>query len=138
MLADSTSSSPAPATPARRSASSYSCIRIGPSRSGRRCWRRQAVRASSRPGWPARSTRTEAGLPLYGHELAGHFDVSPNGRTLRRLRRAAQALLHRPVGLHGAEAIRTMEVARFRMNDRGVRMPKTGDPVVNKKGQAIG
>ena len=31
-----------------------------------------------------------------------------------------------------------MEVARFRMNDRGVRMPKTGDPVVNKKGQAIG
>ena len=31
-----------------------------------------------------------------------------------------------------------MEVARFRMNDRGVRMPKTGDPVVNKKGQAMG
>jgi len=23
------------------------------------------------------STRTEAGLPLYGHELAGHFDISP-------------------------------------------------------------
>ncbi len=31
-----------------------------------------------------------------------------------------------------------MEVARFRMNDKGVRMPKTGDPVVNKKGQALG
>jgi glycine hydroxymethyltransferase len=31
-----------------------------------------------------------------------------------------------------------MEVARFRMNDRGVRMPKTGDPVVNRKGQALG
>ena len=36
------------------------------------------------------------------------------------------------------EQNRTMEVTRFRMNDRGVRMPKTGDPVVNKKGQAIG
>ena len=31
-----------------------------------------------------------------------------------------------------------MEVARFRMNERGVRMPKTGDPVVNRRGRAIG
>jgi glycine hydroxymethyltransferase len=31
-----------------------------------------------------------------------------------------------------------MEIARFRMNERGVRMPKTGDPVVNKRGQSIG
>jgi hypothetical protein len=31
-----------------------------------------------------------------------------------------------------------MEVARFRITGRGVRMPKTGDPVVSKKGQAIG
>jgi len=31
-----------------------------------------------------------------------------------------------------------MEIARFRMNDRGVRMPKSGDPVVNRKGRAIG
>jgi hypothetical protein len=31
-----------------------------------------------------------------------------------------------------------MEVARFRMKERGVRMPKTGDPVVNRKGQASG
>jgi hypothetical protein len=31
-----------------------------------------------------------------------------------------------------------MEIARFRMNDKGVRMPKTGDPVVNRKGRAIG
>ena len=31
-----------------------------------------------------------------------------------------------------------MEVARFRMNERGVRMPKTGDPVVNRRGRAVG
>jgi glycine hydroxymethyltransferase len=31
-----------------------------------------------------------------------------------------------------------MEIARFRMNERGVRMPKTGDPVVNRRGRAIG
>ncbi len=84
------------------------------------------------------STRTEAGLPLYGHELAGHFGISPAGA-----RFAGYVKLHKPyfVGRTAymrTEQSRTMEVARFRMNDRGVRMPKTGDPVVNKKGQAIG
>ncbi len=44
------------------------------------------------------STRTEAGLPLYGHELAGPFDISPAGRRVRLLRQAAQALLYRPRG----------------------------------------
>ncbi len=84
------------------------------------------------------STRTEAGLPLYGHELEGHFGISPTGA-----RFAGYVKLHKPYFIGrkpylAAERGRTMEVARFRMNDRGVRMPKTGDPVVNKKGQAIG
>ncbi len=84
------------------------------------------------------STRTEAGLPLYGHELEGHFGISPAGA-----RFAGYVKLHKPFFIGRgpyleAEKGRTMEVARFRMNDRGVRMPKTGDPVVNKRGQAIG
>ncbi len=84
------------------------------------------------------STRTEAGLPLYGHELAGHFNISPAGA-----RFAAYVKLHKPyfIGREpylAREKDRTMEVARFRMKERGVRMPKTGDPVVNKKGQAMG
>ncbi len=84
------------------------------------------------------STRLEAGLPLYGHELAGHFGISPAGA-----RFAAYVKLHKPyfIGREAylaVEKTRTMEVARFRMNERGVRMPKTGDPVVNRKGQTIG
>ncbi len=84
------------------------------------------------------STRTEAGLPLYGHELAGPFDISPAGAGF-----AAYVKLHKPffIGRQPyleTEKKRTMAVARFRMNEKGVRMPKTGDPVVNKKGQAIG
>jgi glycine hydroxymethyltransferase len=84
------------------------------------------------------STRTEAGLPLYGHELAGPFDISPAGA-----RFAGYVKLHKPyfVGRSAylaTEASRTMEVARFRMKERGVRMPKTGDPVVTGRGQAIG
>jgi glycine cleavage system T protein len=84
------------------------------------------------------STRTEAGLPLYGHELAGHYDISPVGAGF-----GSYVKLHKPyfVGRTAhlqREKVRTMEIARFRMNERGVRMPKTGDPVVNRKGRAIG
>jgi glycine cleavage system T protein len=84
------------------------------------------------------STRTEAGLPLYGHELAGPFGVSPAGAGF-----TSYVKLHKPyfIGrtafLEGEKA-RKMEVARFRMNERGVRMPKTGDPVVNRRGRAVG
>jgi glycine cleavage system T protein len=84
------------------------------------------------------STRTEAGLPLYGHELAGHFDISPVGAGF-----GSYVKLHKPYFI-GREAhierekTRTMEIARFRMNEKGVRMPKTGDPVVNRKGRAVG
>jgi glycine hydroxymethyltransferase len=84
------------------------------------------------------STRTEAGLPLYGHDLAGPFDISPTGAGF-----GSYVKLHKPYFIGRTahmerEKTREMEIARFRMNDRGVRMPKTGDPVVNKKGRAIG
>jgi glycine cleavage system T protein len=84
------------------------------------------------------STRTEAGLPLYGHELAGPFGISPTGAGF-----GSYVKLHKPyfVGRTAhmeVEKKRNMEVARFRMNERGVRMPKTGDPVVNRRGRAIG
>jgi len=95
------------------------------------------------------STRTEAGLPLYGHELAGALPpaacgirdpagISPAGAGF-----SGYVKLHKPcfVGRTAyieGEKDRTMEIARFRMNERGVRMPKNGDPVINKKGQAIG
>jgi glycine hydroxymethyltransferase len=84
------------------------------------------------------STRTEAGLPLYGHELAGPFGISPAAA-----RFAPYVKLHKPffagrAAYLAAEQTRTMEVCRFRMRERGVRMPKTGDPVVSARGQAIG
>lgn len=84
------------------------------------------------------STRTEAGLPLYGHELAGRFDISPAGAGF-----AGYVKLHKPYFIGRSaylarEKERTMEIARFRMAEKGVRMPKTGDPVVNCKGRAIG
>ena len=84
------------------------------------------------------STRTEAGLPLYGHELAGSLHISPTGAGF-----GSYVKLHKPYFIGRAahleaEKTRTMEVARFRMNERGVHMPKNGDPVVNRRGRAIG
>jgi glycine hydroxymethyltransferase len=84
------------------------------------------------------STRTEAGLPLYGHELAGPFDISPIEAGF-----AGYVKYHKPffVGrdvMLAREENRKREVIRFRANQKGVRRPHTGDPVVNKKGQQIG
>jgi glycine hydroxymethyltransferase len=84
------------------------------------------------------STRTEAGLPLYGHELAGPFSVSPVEAGF-----PGYVKYHKPFfigrsALLSSEVSRTREVVRFRVNERGVRRPQLGDPVANRKGQLIG
>ncbi|HHS98486.1 MAG TPA: glycine cleavage system aminomethyltransferase GcvT [Chloroflexi bacterium] len=84
------------------------------------------------------SLRTEAGLPLYGHELAGPFDISPIEAGF-----PGYVKYHKPffVGrdpLLAREKDRRREVIRFRVNEKGVRIPHIGDPVVNRKGQQIG
>ncbi len=84
------------------------------------------------------STRTEAGLPLYGHELAGPFDISPIEAGF-----PGYVKYHKPFfigrdALLAREEGRSREVIRFRINEKGVRIPHTGDPVVNRKGQQIG
>ncbi|MBI3848205.1 MAG: hypothetical protein HY292_26520 [Planctomycetes bacterium] len=73
------------------------------------------------------STRTEAGLPLHGHELAGPHAISPAAAGF-----GPYVKLHKPffVG-RGAfvaqEKSRTMEVLRFRITEKGVawRRPAT-------------
>jgi glycine hydroxymethyltransferase len=84
------------------------------------------------------STRTEAGLPLYGHELAGPFNISPIEAGF-----PGYVKYHKPffVGrdaLLAQEASREREVVRFRVNQKGVRMLQTGDPVVSRRGKQIG
>jgi|GEM_PF-14859 len=84
------------------------------------------------------STRIEAGLPLYGHELAGRYDIGSMG--------AGYGLfvkLHKPYFIGKKrflerEAERKMEIVRFKMKVRGVRAVKFGDPVVAAKGRYIG
>ncbi len=85
------------------------------------------------------STRMEAGLPLYGHELAGQFNISPTEAGF-----AGYVKFHKPYFIGRRPYVdkykdgTNMEVVRFRMNETGIRVPHTGQPVVNKRGQYIG
>ncbi|MCI0394730.1 MAG: glycine cleavage system aminomethyltransferase GcvT [Chloroflexi bacterium] len=84
------------------------------------------------------STRTEAGLPLYGHELAGPLGLNPGDAGF-----ASYIKLWKPF-FAGREATMAHEqkrdrvVVRFRMNEKGVRRPELGDPVLDKRGKVIG
>ena len=84
------------------------------------------------------TTRTEAGLPLYGHELEGEFGITPFGAGY-----PAYVKLHKPffIGkkpMVDKETKRTREIVRWQMNNKGVKSVHNGDPVVNKRGQYIG
>jgi glycine hydroxymethyltransferase len=84
------------------------------------------------------STRIEAGLPLYGHELAGPFDINPVEAGF-----PGYVKYHKPffVGrraLLAQEDSRERELIRFRVNEKGTRRPQTGDPVVDRRGNEIG
>jgi glycine hydroxymethyltransferase len=84
------------------------------------------------------SLRIEAGLPLFGHELAGPLDLRPEDAGFK-----GYIKLHKPffVGrratiTHSEE--RNMEVVRFRIEEKGVRMPKQRDAVADGRGRVIG
>ena len=84
------------------------------------------------------SLRTEAGLPLYGHEFAGALALGVGESGF-----GAYIKLHKPWFIGRAafkqrEAVRTREVLRFRFAEKGVRMAHPGDPVVDKRGRVAG
>ncbi|MCJ7707919.1 MAG: glycine cleavage system aminomethyltransferase GcvT, partial [Anaerolineales bacterium] len=84
------------------------------------------------------SLRTEAGLPLYGHEMAGELGLGVGGGGF-----GSYVKVHKPWFIGRAayvrqEAERKGEVVRFRFDEKGVRMAHGGDPVVDRRGRVIG
>jgi glycine hydroxymethyltransferase len=84
------------------------------------------------------SLRTEAGLPLYGHEMAGPLNLTPDDAGFGMF-----AKLYKPFFIgrsaflkHKAEM--KGQVIRFRVNEKNVRMPKQLDLVADKRGKVVG
>lgn len=84
------------------------------------------------------STRTEAGLPLYGHELAGDLGLNPADAGFGSYVKLWKPFFIGRDAFIAHEAERDGVVARFRMNEKGVRRPETGDPVLDRRGKVIG
>jgi len=90
------------------------------------------------------SLRTEAGLPLYGHEMgegSGKFEQRDLG--VGESGFITYVKFYKPwfIGrepLLAREKERKGVVARFRFTEKGVRMAHNGDPVLDKRGKVIG
>jgi glycine hydroxymethyltransferase len=84
------------------------------------------------------SLRTEAGLPLYGHEMGGELNLG-----VAEAGFGAYVKVYKPwfIGRSAymqGEQKRKVIVARFRFVEKGVRMAHSGDPVLDAKGRVIG
>ena len=84
------------------------------------------------------STRTEAGLPLYGHELAGDLGLNPADAGFGSYVKLWKPFFVGRSAFISHEKERKGVVVRFRMNEKGVRRPETGDPVMDRRGKVIG
>ncbi|MBC7169916.1 serine hydroxymethyltransferase [Candidatus Bipolaricaulota bacterium] len=83
------------------------------------------------------SLRTEAGLPLYGHELAGPHRILPHEAGF-----APYVKLHKPFFIGRSAVMRALgdwkrEVVRFEIGP-GQRPVRAGAPVVDQRGQVLG
>ena len=84
------------------------------------------------------SLRTEAGLPLYGHEMGGEMNLG-----VAEAGFGSYVKVYKPwfIGRNAyikREAARTAEVIRFRFDEKGVRMAHNSDPVLDARGKVIG
>ncbi|MEE9150882.1 MAG: glycine cleavage system aminomethyltransferase GcvT, partial [Thermoplasmata archaeon] len=84
------------------------------------------------------STRTEAGFPLHGHELAGEHDIHPIEAGY-----GSFVKLHKPFFIGREEQLKRFlelkrAVVRFRMGSKGIRAIRVGYQVYNDKGEKIG
>ncbi|CAG0935295.1 sarcosine oxidase, subunit alpha [Thermoflexales bacterium] len=93
------------------------------------------------------SLRTEAGLPLYGHELAGPLNLLPNDAGFSSYVKVYKPFFVGRAPYVAHDKVRKLENARFRMNEKNVRVPKGAanlemggdmDYVVDKRGRVIG
>ncbi len=84
------------------------------------------------------SLRTEAGLPLYGHELAGDLNLNPADAGFGSYVKLWKPFFVGKQALVAHERERNAVVTRFRMDSKGVRAPHPGDPLMDLRGRVVG
>jgi glycine hydroxymethyltransferase len=84
------------------------------------------------------STRTEAGLPLYGHEMAGQLGLNPAEAGFGSYVKLWKPFFVGRDAFIAREESRDRMVTRFRMNEKAVRRPELGDPVLDRRGKIVG
>jgi glycine hydroxymethyltransferase len=84
------------------------------------------------------STRTEAGLPLYGHEMAGQLGLNPAEAGFGSYVKLWKPFFIGREAFIAREESRDRVVTRFRMNEKAVRRPELGDPVLDRRGKIVG
>lgn len=84
------------------------------------------------------SLRTEAGLPLYGHEMGGEMNLGVAEAGFGSFVKTYKPWFIGRAAYIAREAARTAEVVRFRFTEKGVRMAHNADPIVDKKGKTVG
>jgi glycine hydroxymethyltransferase len=84
------------------------------------------------------SLRTEAGLPLYGHEMGGDLNLGVADAGFDSYIKTYKPWFIGRKSFIERENNRDSVVVRFRFEQQRVRMAHHGDPVLNEKGRVIG
>jgi glycine hydroxymethyltransferase len=84
------------------------------------------------------SLRTEAGLPLYGHEMGGENNLGVGEAGFGSYVKTYKPWFVGREAFIAREQTRKGEVVRFRFAEKGVRMAHGGDPIIDKRGRVTG
>ena len=84
------------------------------------------------------SLRTEAGLPLYGHEMAGELDIGVGGAGFSSYVKVNKPWFIGREAYLAKEETRKNVIVRFRFSEKRVRKAHYGDPVMDEQGRVIG
>ncbi len=84
------------------------------------------------------SLRIEAGLPLYGHEMAGPLNLTMGDAGFRTYVKLYKPFFVGREAFAASEQDRDAEVVRFRVTEKGQPRPQSLDPVVDDRGKVVG
>ncbi len=84
------------------------------------------------------SLRIEAGLPLYGHELAGPLNLNPADAGFAPYVKVYKAHFIGKDAYLAHEAKRQARMVRFQLDEERAPLLSQGDVIVNRKGRVVG